>query len=395
MFHRRPQALTQLSSGTSESLARLAALEGFSRALLVGVVPLLALKTLGSKEAVAQVYLIAALMTMLVTLNIGTLERLFERRRVVTLGGALLVVAALFLYLQQSALLSFGIGLRSAAASIFSVCMSLYIMDYIGKRELTRNESRRMQYAGISWLIGPFLGTWLFDHAFSGSPFVLSATAAAFMLCYFWVLRLGTNKVVVRAQSKAINPARSVVQFARQKKLRIAYGITLSRSCYWVALFVYGPIYVIESGLPSWMAGVLLSGVSTLLFFSPLIRRLADVAGVRRVIICGLIITATSLLCLGFIGEARPVGLVFWVLGAVGGVALDVLGNIPFMRIVKPRERTPMTTVFSTWREASELLTPLIVTATLLWFDFHYFYFILAAMHLMSALSASFLPRRL
>ena len=40
MFHRRPQALTQLSSGTSESLARLAALEGFSRALLVGVVPL-------------------------------------------------------------------------------------------------------------------------------------------------------------------------------------------------------------------------------------------------------------------------------------------------------------------------------------------------------------------
>ena len=88
-------------------------------------------------------------------------------------------------------------------------------------------------------------------------------------------------------------------------------------------------------------------------------------------------------------------GLVFWVLGAVGGVALDVLGNIPFMRIVKPRELTPMTMVFSTWREASELLTPLIVTATLLWFDFHYFYFILAAMHLMSALSASFLPRRL
>ncbi|MEZ5341771.1 MAG: hypothetical protein R2706_10040 [Acidimicrobiales bacterium] len=35
-----------------------------------------------------------------------------------------------------------------------------------------------------------------------------------------------------------------------------------------------------------------------------------------------------------------PISLVFWLAAAVGGAAVDVLGNIPFMRMVKPRERT-------------------------------------------------------
>ena len=85
MFHRRPAALNQLSAGSSETLARLAALEGFSRALLVGIVPLIALDALGSKELVSRVYLMASILTMMITLNLGTLERLIQRRRVVCL----------------------------------------------------------------------------------------------------------------------------------------------------------------------------------------------------------------------------------------------------------------------------------------------------------------------
>jgi len=214
-------------------------------------------------------------------------------------------------------------------------------------------------------------------------------------LSYFWTMRLGDNKVFVKAQSSASNPFVSVRHFAGQRRLRIAYSITLSRSCFWVALFIYGPIYVVESGLPTWFAGVLLSGVSALLFFSPLIRAFSERIGIRQLVVSGLVLTGGSLAALGLIGEAQPFGVVFWVTGALGGVLLDVLGNIPFMRMVRPRERTAMTTVFSTWREASELLTPAIVGIILLWFDFHYFFFILAFMHFLSAASAARLPRRL
>ncbi len=395
MFHRRPVALNQISGNTSVNLARMSAIEGFSRSVLVSIVPLVALETLGSKENVALAYLAAGILTLCITLNLGTLERLIQRRWLVTLGAFSLMLAAAFLFARTTWLLPLGIGLRSAAASIYTVCMSLYIMDYIGKKELTLNESRRMQYTGAAWLIGPFAGSWLVENDLRDLPFLLSIIAAAMMLGYFWKLRLGDNKVLAQAQSKAKNPWLAIKRYSGQKRLRIAYGITLSRSCFWVTLFVYGPIYLIESGLPVWSAGVLLSGVSGLLFFSPSIAKASQRFGTRTVIYVGLILTGLSLMGLGFLGEPTPWAIVFWITGALGGVLLDVLGNIPFMRSVKPRERIAMTAVFSTWREASELLTPLLVSAVLVLFPFHVFFFILAFMHFSSAVSTSFLPRRL
>jgi hypothetical protein len=101
------------------------------------------------------------------------------------------------------------------------------------------------------------------------------------------------------------------------------------------------------------------------------------------------------MLMLYFIGEPKLIGLVFWVSAALGGVTLDVLGNIPFMRMVKPRERTEMTMIFSTWREGSQLLTPLLVSLVLLFAPFKIFYVLLALFLFGAAIKASYLPRRL
>ena len=111
MFHRRPLGLDQLSAQTGISLARLTGTEGFARALLVGIVPLVALEALGSKQAVSNVYLAGSIFTLLITLNLGTLERLLQRRRVVTLGGLFLILAAVFIYIQYGPLLALGIAL--------------------------------------------------------------------------------------------------------------------------------------------------------------------------------------------------------------------------------------------------------------------------------------------
>ena len=162
-----------------------------------------------------------------------------------------------------------------------------------------------------------------------------------------------------------------------------------------MTLFVYGPIYVVEAGLPNWIAGGLLSLASALLLVSPLIRRLASRIGTRRVILFALMLTGLSMAMLYVLGEARPIGLLFWITGALGGVTLDVLGNSPFMRMVKPRERTEMTMIFSTWREGSQLLTPLLVSTMLLFAPFETFYLLLALLLSGAGIMATFLPRRL
>ena len=162
-----------------------------------------------------------------------------------------------------------------------------------------------------------------------------------------------------------------------------------------MALFVYGPIYVIEAGLPIWIGGALLSFVSGLLLFSPLVRRLTEQFGTRQLIIALLILIGLSSIGLGLVGEAKPIGLLFWILGSVGAAGVDVLANIPFMRVVRPRQRSEMTMVFTTWREGSSLLTQALVYLTLLIAPFWVFFFVLAAIQFIAAISTSYLPRRL
>ncbi len=395
MFHRRPSGISTLGGSTGSSLATLSALEGAARAMLVGIVPLIALQAVGSKEAVSWIYLAAAVLTMTVTLNFSLFERILQRRWVLSMSGLFVICAALLFYFGDGWLFAVAIGLRSAAASLFSVCLSLYVMEFINKADLTWTESRRILFGGAAWLISPMLGLWLWSNAGQASPFLLSAMLAMATVAFFWRLRLGGNKVVQAAKKPASNALKVVPRYFKQKRLRIAYFITLTRSCYWLTLFIYGPIYVVESGLPQWVAGGLLSAVASLMFISPLIQRAAARFGTRNVIIIALLLNSASLVAIGLIGEARPVGLIFWLLGAFGGVCLDLLANIPFMRMVKPRERTEMTVVFSTWREMSELLTQMIIIAVLVFWPFHVFYYVLAAMMLVAAYGARTLPDRI
>lgn len=395
MFHRRPHGLNTLIGEAGNSLAKLNGLDGFSRAVLVGIVPLLALEALGSKQAVTLAYLLGSLMTLTITLNFATLERLLQRRWVVTLGGGFLMLAAFILYVGDGLEFAVGIGLRSAAASLFSVCLSLYIMDYIGKDALTRIESRRMVYSGAAWFIGPSLGIWLWNNSAPWTPFLTAALGACAMLAWFWHLRLGPNKIVRKANRLAVNPLKIIPRYFAQPALRIAYLVNLTRAMFWVSLFVYGPIYAVEAGLPNWVAGGLLSLTSGLLFFSPLCRRLADKFGSRTIIITGQLITGLNVSLLFLLGSAQPIGLVFWIAAAVGAAMLDVLGNIPFMRLVKARERTEMTMIFSTWREGSELMTPLVATVILLFAPFHLFYLFLGMLFIFAAFASTYLPRRL
>ena len=143
----------------------------------MGLVPLLALEALGSKEMVTRAYLAASILTLLITLNFASLERLLQRRWVVTLGVGFSLVAILIFSFGDGWIMSVAIGMQSAAASLFSVCLSLYIMDYIGNKELIFTESKRLLYTGIAWMIGPALGLWIWDEIGHWATFLLSACA--------------------------------------------------------------------------------------------------------------------------------------------------------------------------------------------------------------------------
>jgi MFS family permease len=389
MLLQRPHMLQQLDKDVGRSLAMLCGLEGLGRAIMVGLMPLVALEVLGSKQAVTNAYVGGGCLALFVTLNVGRLESWMPRRWVVTGGLLSLVVAANFFLFVDNWLLAIGIGLVAVAAGVFSVCLALFIMEYIDKRDFVRNESRRMFNNGLAWTVGPTLGLWLYTSVDERLPFIAAIGAALVSLGFFWVLRLGANPVLVKPRSRAPSPMRNIPRFFRQRYLRIAYAVTVVRGMFWVSFFVYAPIYVIEAGLSRFWIGIMISSVSALLVFSPVVERMAARYSARRVIILGFVIIGLGLTGLAAIGDARLLGLPVWMAAAIGATMLDVLGNIPFMRMVKPRERLPMTTVFSTWRELSSLVAPGLAALVMLVAPFWAYYLVVAALCFATAVCCS------
>jgi len=395
MLLQRPHMLQQLDKDASRSLAMLCGFEGLGRSIMVGLMPLVALDVLGSKQAVTNAYLGGGCLALFVTLNVGRLESWIPRRWVVTGGLLSLVVAANFFLFVDNWLLGIGIGLVAVAAGVFSVCLSLFIMEYIDKRDFVRNESRRMFNNGLAWTVGPTLGLWLYTSVDERLPFIVAIGAALFSLGFFWVLRLGPNPVLVKPRSRAPSPMRNIHRFFGQRYLRIAYAVTVVRGMFWVSFFVYVPIYVVEAGLSRFWIGIVISSVSAMLVFSPMVERVAARYSSRRVIILGFVIIGLGFTGLAAIGEARLLGLFVWMVAAIGATMLDVLGNIPFMRMVKPRERLPMTTVFSTWREMSSLVAPGLAALVMLFAPFWAYYLVVAVLCFATAVWATFLPTRI
>ncbi len=392
----RPTSLVFLPAASGKGLVRLSGIEGLTRSLLVGTVPLIALDRLGSKSAVSQAFTVGAVLTLLITLNLGRLEERIARRWVMTFGIVSLFTAALLFTIDRVPAFVIAIGLRSAAASTFSLVLTLYVLDYIGKAELTRVESNRMVYNGLGWLLGPSLGLWMANNVHTSAPFLLSASLSIVLLSYYWWLRLGRSEVISEPKSTAGNPIANIPRFFKQRYMRIAYLITFIRATFWVSLFVFAPIYVVEAGYDEWVAGAFLSGVAGILLAAPLVRVVADTAGTRRVITGGFGLIGMSLVMLAIVGEPQGVGMLFWTSAAIGASAIDVVGNIPFMRMVKPRERVAMATVFSTWREMSALLSPLLAVIVLgLGLPFSIFFALLGLLSFGAAAGSTKLPRRI
>ena len=140
----------------------------------------------------------------------------------------------------------------------------------------------------------------------------------------------------------------------------------------------------------------MVSAGNALLFAAPLLGRLSQAKGVRWTVVTAFLGGgALTLAAAGLAWMVPALGALLLVAAAVCAVALDVTGNLPFLRMVKPSQRASMTTVYVTYRDFSEVGPPGVFAILLKVFP-------LPAVFVASALSmfamswfARYLPRRM
>jgi MFS family permease len=318
------------------------------------------------------------------------------RRRWVYSLGIVLVMAAAFVFAANhvagQVVATF---LRNAGASILNITLSLYIMDNISKTELTKSEPVRMTISTVSWVIGPALGTWLYSHYGAVAPQIAVVIAGLGLMIGFWAARLKDPAALPSGTLAGFNPLSNVVRFFKQPRLRLAWSIAFGRSCFWSAMFIYGPLLMIEGGLSKATAGFMISASQLTLPLSLVHGKLARHFGVRRVVAWCFVGMAVATLIAGLFGKAEPWSAVICLLcAAVCASGLDGVGGIPFYRAVKPRERQRMTSVYRTFFECAELIPGFIFMFLLLHFEIGIVFIVISGLSgILAAITWKHLPK--
>jgi MFS transporter, ACDE family, multidrug resistance protein len=175
------------------------------RGMLISAMPLTVYATLGSASATSAAYFMAGIMSLIWGLMVPWATRFIPRRWAYTLGCLMYVGGMALAITGNPVAIIAALMLNAAATVTIFVCLNAYVLDYIDRADLARNQSTQMLYAATPWMIGPVLGVWLRSH-WAPAPFLLAGFFALCLLAAFWWLRLGNGKQITRAKGPAANP---------------------------------------------------------------------------------------------------------------------------------------------------------------------------------------------
>ncbi len=377
------------------AFAALFALDSLARASVVTVLYLQA-KDLGLPDRdITLLTNVASLGSLIFSFLAPLLMQRFRRRWVYT-GGILLGMAAV-VSLGTATMTGeiAALVLRALSSVAINIGLMLYVMDFIPRHQMIRSEPLRLFSSCLPWGLGPWIGVELYKHFGVEATSAMSFIAYATLMVYFWYLRLSDNPAVAAATRPPPNPFANLKRFISQPRLMLGWAIAFGRSAWWSMFFVYPTLYLRNHEVDDSWTGALTGAGNLLLLLTLPIGWMAQRTGIRRPIVIAFLCAGGLTLLTSVTWDAVPLTALLFLAGAVFVVALDALGNIPFMRAVRSYERPQMTALFRTYIDLGDLLPGLVYLTLQGYFDLRSVFVASGVLTLAVGLIATRLPRRM
>jgi hypothetical protein len=115
-----------------------------AQSILLTVVPLEALRLLGTARAVTLLYIAAGLVAVVARLSIPLLVQVIRRRFVLSVGASLLIISTWLLTRGALSAFACGLALSSFAFACIEITSNLYLLDHMPRQQLRRFEPARI-----------------------------------------------------------------------------------------------------------------------------------------------------------------------------------------------------------------------------------------------------------
>ena len=328
-----------------------------ARAVLLSVLPLKALSLMGNAQLVSVLFFMVSACGVAVSLSVPMILQRTGLHRCFLLSVFAMVASVVLLWTEAVWSFAAGMVLHVFGITSMEVVLSLYIMQRIPRRQLPEFEPLRMVSAIVALSIGPWLGVYLQSRVADWLPYLIAIGGTVATLIYFRWLGLQQMSLPERLLP-AGNPLRHIGRFFLQPRLRLAWGLILTRSSWWMMFIIYTPIYARESGLGELMGAAIVSIGSAWTLTLPFWGWFARRYSLRRLMYMGFTVAAGMSLLVFAASGTPTVAIVLLAFAALGATMLDGSGHVLFLRAVHPLERSEMTGVFQTYRDVANLAVP-------------------------------------
>lgn len=305
-----------------------------------------------------------------------------------------LLIIALFAYSVSYFLFSF---LNSAhAAIILGVILALsasmrmntvgiILRDKSKNDSVSKNTGIMFTLLNVSWLLGPIAAGFIADKFGINIVFMISGflmLAAIFLMKIFKLKDNRKDKKIDR------NLFKLTKEFFSKKKFRFVYLITGGISFWWAFIYLYVPIYIIESGKSDIVVGYFLSAIiAPLILLEFIFGKIAGRSGFRKMFLRGyLIVSLVAFLC--FFAVDTYAILILLVIGSVGMAMLEPTTEAYFFDISSSYEKDRYYGIYNTTIDISYAISLFLVAILIKFVPFKYsFIFMGVVMGIYSLLS--------
>jgi ACDE family multidrug resistance protein len=293
---------------------------------------------------------------------------------------------------SKTKLLAFAIGIYLVSYMLFYFIDNLYFAIILGliiyvsaslrvnvSGIILRDKSRDGQVPkntgfmyvllNISWLLGPLLAGFLSQRF--GIKFIFIISGLLMFLAFSLLKEFGLkdNRKTKKVENNLFHLIKG---FFSKKKFVLSYIVSGGVNFWWAFIYIYVPIYIIESGKSDLIVGYFLSGIiAPLVLLEYLFGKATGKVGFKKMFFRGyLIVLVVSLLCF-FINDIYAI-LILLVLGSVGIAMLEPTTESHFFSIASKDERDKYYGVYNTSIDLNYVISLFLVAMLLRFVEFKY-----------------------
>ncbi len=269
--------------------------------------------------------------------------------------------------------------IASARVSVVGIIMR----DKSKDNAISKNTGAMYTIFNFAWLAGPIIAGFLAEKMGISFVFII---AGVLMLISFVLLKiLGLNDSRIKKKPDG-NLFKLIKEFFSEKRFRMAYLIHGGVTFWWAFIYIYIPIYIIESGRSDLIVGYFLAGViAPLIFLEYPIGLLASKFGFKKMFFRGYLIVAIAAVLCFMINDFYAI-LILLVLGSVGMAMLEPTTEAYFFDITTKSQKDKFYGIQNTTIDVNYAISLFVVAMIIKFLPFKYSFIFIGAMMLVFAL---------